>query len=95
MDEKQKILEQLPELSKAQAALMNMRPPGVSEFQRLATRISDLQFRLFALAGQQLRTLKQEEVTRLRNAVQQLQTAVNASVGATQILAAATTLANA
>ena len=32
MDEKQKILEKLPELSRAQAALMNLRPPDVSGF---------------------------------------------------------------
>ncbi len=95
MDEKQKILQQLPELSRAQAALMNLRPPGVDEFQRLATRISDLQFRLFALAGQPvIRQLSVEEVATLQGSVQRLQTAVTVSVGATQIMAAATTLLN-
>ena len=96
MDEKEKILQQLPELSRAQAALMNLRPPGVDEFQQLATRISDLQFRLFALAGKPvLRQLRPEEVTTLQGAVQRLQTAVAVSIGATQIMAAATTLLNA
>lgn len=95
MDEKQKILQQLPELSRAQAALMNLRPPGVDEFQRLATRVSDLQFRLFALAGQPaLRQLSADEVATLQGAVQRLQTAVTVSAGATQIMAAATTLLN-
>jgi aspartate/methionine/tyrosine aminotransferase len=95
MDEKQKILQQLPELSRAQAALMGLQPPGVREFQRLATRISDLQFRLFALAGQPvLRQLTAQEVATLQGAVQTLQTAVMVSAGATQIMAAATTLLN-
>lgn len=96
MDEKQKILQQLPELSRAQAALMNLRPPEIDGFQRLATRISDLQFRLFAVAGQPtLRQLSPQEVATLQGAVQKLQTAVVASAGATQIMEAATTLLNA
>jgi len=95
MDEKQKILEKLPELSRVQAALMNLRPPDVSGFQQLATRISDLQFRLFALAGQPvLRQLTAQEVATLQGAVQGLQAAVAISAGASQIMAAATTLLN-
>lgn len=96
MDEKQRILQKLPELSRAQAALMNLRPPDIGGFQQLATRISDLQFRLFALAGQPtLRQLSPQEVTTLQNAVQTLQTAVVVSAGASQIMQAATTLLNA
>jgi len=96
MDEKQRILQKLPELSQAQAALMNLRPPDVGGFQQLSTRISDLQFRLFALAGQPaLRQLTPQEVTSLQNAVQSLQTAVVVSAGASQIMQAATTLLNA
>jgi aspartate/methionine/tyrosine aminotransferase len=95
MDEKQKIMQQLPELSRAQAALMNLRPPDVDGFQRIATRVSDLQFRLFALAGAPtLRQLNADEVARLQGALQTLQTAVVVSAGATQIMEAATTLLN-
>jgi phenylalanine-4-hydroxylase len=95
MDERQKILQQLPELSRAQGALMNLKPPAVSEFQRLSTRISDLQFRLFALSSAPtLRQLSTQEVTALQGAVQTLQTAVTVSAGATQIMSAATTLLN-
>ena len=96
MDEKQKILQQLPELSRARAALMDLKPPDVNGFRRLSTRISDLQFRLMALANQPaLRQLSVEEIAKLQGAVQQLQTAVIASAGATQIMEAATKLLNA
>jgi hypothetical protein len=95
MDEKQRILQKLPELSRAQAALMKLRPPDVDDFQELALDISDLQFRLVALTSQpSLRQLTPQEVASLQGAVQQLQTAVTVSAGATQIMQAATAVLN-
>lgn len=96
MDEKQRIQQKLPEISRAQAALMNLRPPDISGFQQLATRSGDLLMRLSALNSQPvLRQLSPQEVTTLQNAVQSLQTAVVVSAGASQIMQAATTLLNA
>jgi hypothetical protein len=90
-----KIQAQLAGLARAQSALLNQSPPDIAGFQQIATRVSDLQFRMLALAGQpQIRALSAAEQDSLEGAVRQLTAAVTASVGATQIIQAATVVAN-
>jgi len=96
MDEISKLQLQLSELAKAQSALMNQRPPDVDGFQQISSRVSTLQFRLLALAGApQIAPVDPQTVSTLQAAVRALGLAVTASAGATQILQAATALANA
>lgn len=94
MDEIDRIQVKLTALAEAQSALLNRSPPDIAGFQRVSAQISDLQFRMLALAGQpQIPALDAAEVTALQQAVRQLAAAVQASAGATQILQAATAVA--
>ena len=55
MDEKQRILQKLPELSRAQAALMNIRPPDIGgcpqEVTTLQNAVQSLQTAVVVSAG--------------------------------------------
>jgi hypothetical protein len=94
VDEIDRIQLKLSALAQAQSALLNQSPPDISGFQRVAAQISDLQFRMLALAGQpQIPALDDDEVAGLQQAVRLLAAAVQASAGATQILQAATAVA--
>jgi flagellar biosynthesis chaperone FliJ len=95
MDEEDKILAQIGALQKAQSAVKNQDPPDMDTFRQLASLISDLHFRLqTVVSAPQIPQLSAQDVQNLQAAINTLETAVNQSAGATQILQAATALAN-
>jgi hypothetical protein len=95
MDEQDKIQAQIVALLNAQSALMKQDPPDPDAYREIESLISDLQYRLLALSsGVEIPALSVEQVATLQSAVKVLSDAVTASAGATQILQAATALAN-
>jgi hypothetical protein len=95
MDEEVKLLRQIGELQKAQRAVKSRNPPDIDTFRQLASLISDLNFRLLTLVGQPvIPPLSPADVQSLQAAIDALDRAVTQSAGASQILQAATALAN-
>jgi flagellar biosynthesis chaperone FliJ len=94
-DEEDKILAKIGALQKAQSAVKNQHPPDIDTFRQLASLISDLHLRLQTVASApQIPQLSAQDVQNLQAAINTLETAVNQSAGATQILQAASALAN-
>ncbi|HEV2473317.1 MAG TPA: hypothetical protein VGS41_11660 [Chthonomonadales bacterium] len=95
MDEEDKILTQIGELQKAMSTVKNQDPPDIDSFRELASLISDLHFRLLSVENApEIPQLSAQDVQNLQAAINTLETALNQSAGATQILQAATALAS-
>ena len=97
MDQIDKLQTQITELIKARDFLLNQTPSDMVAVAALTEKIIDLTRRLAASIGSlgPIPTLKPGEVAALQDAVRSLALAVQRSAAASQIVEAATKLANA
>jgi flagellar biosynthesis chaperone FliJ len=97
MDEIDKIQEQIRGLLKARDHLLNQVPSDMVAIAEITERIIDLNRRLSALSdsGATVPDLTPAQVQTLQQAVNALEHAIQQSAGVSQILMAATQLANA
>ena len=94
VDKVEKIQTQLSNLSKAQLALLAQQPPDIDGYEQLADVVSGLQYKLLTLSSAPaIAALDPAEEQSLETAVNHLAQAIRASQGATEILNAATALA--
>jgi|SRR5215470_6620885 len=97
MDEIDKLQAQISALIKARDHLLNQVPSDMVAIADITERIIDLNRRLSALidSNATVRELTSAQVQALQDAVKALDRAIQQSAGTSQIIAAATQLANA